>query len=95
MRWPWDQKAIEINGHDFLVDKLAAFATKVLGLQQLFDKLVKLFLLPAKMVEFPQRACRVCGFAGQSGDEQGCLASLGSYFDHSQPDRLRRGLAVL
>ena len=27
-----DQEAVEINGHDFLVNELAAFATKVLGL---------------------------------------------------------------
>ena len=51
--------------------------------------------LPMKMVEFPQRAYGVCGFAGQSGYEQGCLASLGSHLDHSQPDRLWRGFAVL
>jgi len=38
---------------DFLVNKLAAFSVKVLGLQQLFDKLTRLFLLPTKTIEFP------------------------------------------
>lgn len=63
------QQAIEING-DFVINELAALTTKVLGLQQFFDKLVELFFLPAKMVEFPQLSYRISGFVSQSGDKQ-------------------------